>query len=226
MEDLAEAAAVLAAAVQAEIGKMKTISEKTKTNIEKAIQKVEKQSSCELVAVITQKSGSYTSVSLLITSVMALILPAFILIWRPFVDIITLYQIQIVFFVTLFLLLSIEKILLWVIPKKILHKNAKLKAFETFNILGLQKTSNHQAVMIYVSIYERYVQIITDSAISNEIDNTVWQDTIDKFTARVKNKEFGDGYLEAIKEIGKILIEKFPIQENDKNELSNHLIEI
>ena len=43
---------------------------------------------------------------------------------------------------------------------------------------------------------------------------------------RDENQEFEDGYLEAIREIGKILIEKFPIQKNDKNELSNHLIEI
>lgn len=213
-------------AVQVGIGKMKNISNETKLNIEKAIEKVEQKSSCELVAVITKQSGDYTFIALLVASILTLILPAFILVFRPFVDTLLVYQIQIVFFVIVFLLLSIENILIWFLPKSILHKKAKFKAFETFHILGLQKTSNHQAVMIYVSVYERYVQILTDSAISSQIDNSVWQKTVDKFITRVKNQEFEDGYLKAIKEIGKILIEKFPVQENDKNELSNHLIEI
>lgn len=205
---------------------MKSISKQTKLNIEKAITRVEEKSSCELITVITQKSGNYSSIALLITSISTLILPAFILLYKPFVDTLLVYQIQIVFFVIVFLLLNIEKILVWILPKSILHKKAKLKAYETFNILGLQKTTNHQAVMIYVSVHERYVQILTDSAVSSKIDNGVWQTTIDRFTIKVKNREFEKGFTEAIEEIGEILIEKFPIQENDKNELPNHLIEI
>lgn len=205
---------------------MKNISKQTKLGIEKAIAKVEEKSSCELITVITQKSGNYSSMALFIASILTLILPAFILLYRPFIDTLLVYQIQIVFFVIVFLLLNIEKILVWILPKSILHKKAKLKAYETFNILGLQKTTNHQAVMIYVSVHERYVQILTDSAISSKIDNGVWQATIDRFTIKVKNREFEKGFTEAIEEIGEILIEKFPIQENDKNELPNHLIEI
>ncbi|MDD5549491.1 MAG: TPM domain-containing protein [Sulfurovaceae bacterium] len=205
---------------------MKNINKQMKLDIEKAIAKVEEKSSCELVAVITQKSGNYSFIALLIASMLTLMLPAFILIYRPFVDALLVYQIQIVFFVLVFLLLSIENILILFLPKSILNKKAKLKAFETFNILGLQKTSNHQAVMIYVSVYERYVQILTDSGVNSQIDNDVWQNTVNKFTAMVKNKKFGAGYLKAIEEIGEILIEKFPVQENDKNELPNYLIEI
>ncbi|MDD5360294.1 MAG: TPM domain-containing protein [Sulfurovaceae bacterium] len=205
---------------------MKNINKQMKLDIEKAIAKVEEKSSCELVAVITQKSGNYSFIALLIVSILTLMLPAFILLYRPFVDALLVYQIQIVFFVIVFLLLSIENILIWFLPKSILQKKAKLKAFETFNILGLQKTSNHQAVMIYVSVYERYVQILTDSGINSQIDNDVWQNTVNKFTTMVKNKKFGAGYLKAIEEIGEILIEKFPVQENDKNELPNYLIEI
>ncbi len=205
---------------------MKTLDKTIKQNIENAIEKVEKKSSCELVAVITKKSGNYRYFALLGASLISLVAPFFLIMQCPFIDALFVYQIQAVVFVILFLLLSIDSILIMLLPKSILHKQAKLKAYETFTILGLQKTTNHQAVMIYVSVYERYVQILTDSAVSGKIDNSIWQNTIDKFTAKVKNKEFDKGFSEAIEEIGEILIEKFPIQENDENELPNHLIEI
>ncbi len=205
---------------------MKTLDKTIKQNIENAIAKVEEKSSCELVAVITKKSGNYRYFALLGASLISLIVPFFLIIQRPFIDALFVYRIQAVVFVILFLLLNIDSILIMLLPKSILHKQAKLKAYETFTILGLQKTTNHQAVMIYVSVYERYVQILTDSAVSGKIDNTVWQNTIDKFTIKVKNAEFDKGFSEAIEEIGENLIEKFPIQENDKNELPNHLIEI
>ena len=81
---------------------MKNISKQTKLSIEKAIAKVEEKSSCELIAVITQKSANYSSISLFITSILTLILPAFILLYKPFMDTLLVYQIQIVFFVIVF----------------------------------------------------------------------------------------------------------------------------
>lgn len=205
---------------------MEKLSNTIKQNIENAISKVEKKSSCELVAVIAKKSGNYRYFAMLGASLISLVVPFFLIMAQPFIDALFVYQIQAVVFVILFLLLNIDSILIMLLPKNILHKQAKLKAYETFIILGLQKTTNHQAVMIYVSAYEKYVQILTDGAISSKIDNSIWQNTIDKFTAKVKNKEFDNGFSEAIEEIGEILVEKFPIQENDKNELPNHLIEI
>lgn len=205
---------------------MKILDKTIKQNIENAIAKVEKKSSCELVAVIAKKSGNYRYFAMLGASLISLVVPFFLIMAQPFIDALFVYQIQAVVFVILFLLLNIDSILIMLLPKNILHKQAKLKAYETFTILGLQKTTNHQAVMIYVSAYEKYVQILTDGAISSKIDNSIWQNTIDKFTAKVKNKEFDNGFSEAIEEIGEILVEKFPIQENDKNELPNHLIEI
>lgn len=205
---------------------MEQLNETIKQNIENAISKVEKKSSCELVAVISKKSGNYKYFSLLSASIFSLLVPFFIIMKQPFIDALFVYQMQAIVFVILFLLLNIDNILIIILPKSILSQKAKLKAYETFAIPGLHKTSNHQAVMIYVSVYERYVQILTDSAVSSKINDDIWQDTIDEFTIKVKNKEFEKGFTETIEKIGKILIEKFPIQENDKNELPNHLIEI
>ena len=49
---------------------------------------------------------------------------------------------------------------------------------------------------------------------------------VDEFINDVKDKELAKGYLKAIKSCNEILIEKFPIQKNDENELPNEVIEL
>lgn len=205
---------------------MNHISHETKQKIEKAILEMEKKTSSELVAVVTQKSGDYLYLSLLITSLVSLLIPFGLLFLAPDMEAKSIYEAQLLGFMLLLLLLNVPKVLSFLLPKSVLVKAAKLKAYETFRILGLQKTSNYQGVMIFVSLYEQYIEIVADSAISIKIDNALWQSTIDTFVENVKNKKFEEGYLQAIQEIGALLEHYFPIEKHDKNELTDHLIEV
>ena len=205
---------------------MHHISNETKQKIEEAVFAVEKKTSSELVAVVTQKSGDYLYITMLITSVIALLVPFGLLFFAPDMEAKSVYEIQLLSFMMVLLLLNMPRVLHVLLPKTLLVKAAKLKAYETFKILGLQKTSNYQAVMIFVSLYEHYVEIIADSAVSAKIDNALWQSTVDAFLEKVKNDQFEEGYVEAIHKIGAILAEHFPIESNDKNELPDGLIEV
>ncbi|MDD5405827.1 MAG: TPM domain-containing protein [Sulfurovaceae bacterium] len=205
---------------------MEKLSEITKLDIEKEVADVESKSSCELVAVLTQKSSDYTIVALLAASLIAIMLPAFLLIWKSNMNALTIYEAQVVTFVIAYLVLSIDKIQQIFMPQKILHKKASIKAYENFFMLGLHKTTNHQAIMIFVSLHEHFVKIIVDTGISNKLQNNIWQKIIDEFTLDVKNGDFEKGYIKAIRAIGEILKIEFPVQKNDKNELSNSLVEI
>lgn len=187
---------------------------------------MEKTTSSELVAVVTQKSGDYLYISLLITSLASLLIPFGLLFFTPDMEAKSIYEVQLLGFMLLLLFLNVPKVLFFVLPKSTLIKAAKLKAYDTFRILGLQKTSNYQAVMIFVSLYEQYIEIVADSAISAKIDNALWQKTIDTFVENVKNDKFEEGYLQAICEIGALLERHFPIEKHDKNELTDGLVEV
>lgn len=205
---------------------MHHISTETQQKIQEAVFEMEKKTSSELVAVVTQKSGDYLHIALLITSLISLFVPFGFLLFAPLVEPKSIYEIQLLSFMLLLLLLNLQNVLYFLLPKSVLRKAAKLKAYETFNTLGLHKTSNYQSVMIFVSLYEKYVEIITDSAIRAKIDNALWQKTIDSFLKNVKNNQFEEGYIQAIHEIGTLLAEHFPIEKNDKNELPDRLIEL
>ncbi|WP_263831989.1 TPM domain-containing protein [Sulfurospirillum oryzae] len=205
---------------------MHQIGNETQQKIEKTIFEMEKKTSSELVAVVTQKSGDYLYISLLITSLISLFIPFGLLFFAPDMEAKTIFEAQLLGFMLLLLLFNVPKVLFYLLPKSVFVKAAKLKAYETFRILGLQKTSNYQAVMIFVSLYEKYIEIVADSAISAKIDNALWQKTIDAFVENVKNDKFEEGYLQAINEVGAILTQHFPIEKHDKNELPDRLIEV
>jgi len=205
---------------------MHHISTETKQKIEEAVFTIEKKTSSELVAVVTQKSGDYLYITVLMTSLISLLVPFGLLFISPDMEVKSVYEIQLLSFMIVLLLLTMQSVLYSVLPKTLLVKAAKLKAYETFQILGLQKTSNYQGVMIFVSLYEKYIEIIVDSAISAKIDNIRWKNTIDAFLENVKNDKFEEGYIQAINEIGAVLEVYFPIEKNDKNELPDKLVEV
>ncbi len=205
---------------------MYTISRDIKDKIQQAIESVEKQTSSELVAVVSQKSGEYLYISVLLASVIALLLPFGIFFFLPDIDALTIYGVQLLAFMLLLLILSIPAVLRFILPKSFFIKAAKLKAYETFDLLGLYKTSNHQGVMIFVSLYEHAIEIIADSGINTKIDDALWKKTIDNFVKAIHDDQFEDGYLRAIHEISTLLIQHFPIEKGDKDELPNTLIEV
>lgn len=193
--------------------------------ISREIENLESKSSAELVAVITKSSDDYkyeaTLASLIITFLISLISIYFD------IDKSKLFELQIVsFFGFYFLFYFFKNILFYLLPKNYKYKKASNNATIEFFKLGLHLTQTQEAIMFYVSTDEKFVKIITDKNIKEKIDDSYWQKIVDDFLKDVKNKEFSNGYIKAIKSCNKILIEKFPIKSNDKNELQNEVIEL
>ena len=115
------------------------------------------------------------------------------------------------------------------IPKNVKHLRASRKAHELFFIEGLHLTQDRYGVMLYVSVAERYVEIIADHGISEKVGQAVWDKAVDEFSKNVKQGEVCQGYLNAIAICGDALSTHCPSTDDEramKNELPNHLIEI
>jgi putative membrane protein len=119
-----------------------------------------------------------------------------------------------------------DKLVLLILPKSYKKYKASKNAHEQFSNLGLNRTKTKQGIMFFVSLDEKYVEIISDSTICEKISNNHWEKIINEFIKDIKNKQLSQGYLKAISSCGEILIKEFPIQKNDKNELPNEVIEL
>ncbi|RXJ84057.1 TPM domain-containing protein [Arcobacter sp. CECT 8985] len=201
------------------------INENEKKLISQEIEKLEKSSSVELVAVIAKKSSFYKYEGLLVTVAFTTIISFISLFFTNNINL--FFQLQILVFALVFsLFYKFDDLCLNFISKKYKHKKASQKAKKEFENLGIKNTQTRQGIMFYVSIEEKYVEIITDEQIRKKIDNQYWQEIINEFVKDVKANEFSKGYLKAITTCSDTLIKKFPIQKNDINELSNEVIEL
>ena len=117
-----------------------------------------------------------------------------------------------------------KNLFLKIIPKSYKYQIASENAHKQFYNLQFDKTK--YAIMFFVSFDEKYVEIITDKEILKEIPNNHWQLIVDEFINDIKENSLFNGYLKAIKACNLILIEKFPVNKNDENELSNEVIEL
>ena len=83
---------------------MKQLNETLKTQIKEAIESAERQSSCEFVAVITQKSGNYRIYAFFVAALSALLIPHLIFWLTDWFSINKIFQWQITSFILLMIL--------------------------------------------------------------------------------------------------------------------------
>ncbi|PLY07143.1 MAG: hypothetical protein C0625_05880 [Arcobacter sp.] len=201
------------------------LNDNEKNLISKEIEELEKKSSSELVAVVTKQCSSYKFETVVLSLFITIIISIFALLFEISAG--KFFQVQVLsFFIFYFVFDKFKKTLLSFLPKSFKYTKASAYAHKQFSNLGFQTTKTKQAIMFFVSLDEKYVEIITDSVIKEKIDDSYWQTIVDEFIIDVKNNNLSEGYLKAIKSCNEILIKNFPIQENDENELPNEVVEL
>lgn len=100
-------------------------------------------------------------------------------------------------------------------------RDAALTAFYTEK---LYKTKAENGILLYISVFEKRVWILADSGINERISHEVWLELVDLVIDGIKTNRQCDAICEAITRIGKILSDAFPIEKDDTNELHNLII--
>lgn len=98
-----------------------------------------------------------------------------------------------------------------------------LRAAYVFSKLGMFKTQNRNAVLIYIAVKSHKFAIIGDSGINERTGAGFWNDIKDGMESAFRAGEFTDGIAGAIAGIGEKLKSYFPYASDDVNELSNDI---
>jgi uncharacterized membrane protein len=97
------------------------------------------------------------------------------------------------------------------------------KASKVFDKLELEKTKQRNGVLIYIAKEDRQFAIWADKGINNVVPEGYWESTIDLMRSYMKVGQYAEGVIKAINMIGVKLKKYFPIEKDDKNELSNDI---
>lgn len=198
-----------------------------RARITAAIHAAEKSTSGEFVAVVARASDHYVFVPLLWAAILALLFPGACLLGGLSMPWVRLYQIQLLIFIGLaVLLLSVPGLHLKLIPARVKHERASRLAQAQFYAQGVQLTPHHSGVLFFVSLAERYIEIVADKGIHEKLGEARWRDIVDKFVAQVHQGRVVDGFVAAIGACGAAMAEHYPKDPGDTNPLSDGLIEL
>jgi len=111
------------------------------------------------------------------------------------------------------------------IEKKCKSADALIRAQEVFYELGMDKTAAANGVLIYLAYEDKKFAIIGDKGIDTVVPDNFWDSIKEMMAGHFGKGEFIQGVLYAIVETGHQLKQYFPLQEDDKNELTNEISE-
>jgi len=205
---------------------MSFITDSDRQSIETAVRDAEGRTSGELVTVIAEASDDYYYIPTLWAAIFALLVPSGLFLAKllPHVD--HLLYGQLGGFIVLALVFRWMPLKMRLVPKAVKHERAARLAREQFFERGLHRTEAGSGILIFVSAAEHYVEILADHGINAQVDQAVWQRTVDEFTSHVKAERIAEGFVKAIADCGGALAEHFPVGPDDKNELPDRLVEI
>lgn len=112
------------------------------------------------------------------------------------------------------------------VPRGLRYQAAHANAMKQFLARNVHRTSARTGVLIFVSIAERYAEVVADSGINAKVGQHVWDGVVRDLTKHAGDDRLAHGFVTAIESVGAVLAEHFPVTEGDINELDDHLVEI
>ena len=94
-----------------------------------------------------------------------------------------------------------------------------------FERLGMTKTKERNAILIFVAPASQTFAVIGDEAVHQKCGDDFWQQLADAMTEHFKQGAYTNGLRQGIELAGTLLAEHFPRRPTDGNELPNQVIE-
>lgn len=193
-----------------------------RARISAAIHAAETQTSGEIVCVLARRSADATALPVFIAAVAALALPWLLVQWTPLaVQQILLMQAAV--FVALTLILCQPRIRALLLPPAARRAVAHRVAMEQFVLRGITRTRDRTAILIFVSLAERYARIIADDGIAARVPQAEWQQAVDALIGHMREGRIADGFVAAIDRCANVLAVHFPRTEEQQDELPDRI---
>lgn len=98
-------------------------------------------------------------------------------------------------------------------------------ATQEFARLGMDRTRERNAVLLLVAPRSRTFAFYGDVGVHAKCGPQFWQDLADALAADFHRGAFTDGIVAALNKAGELLARDFPIGPDDRNELSDDVVE-
>lgn len=224
---------------------MAYLSEEKHALVTKAVAEAEAQTSGEIVTVLADRSDGFTDVILVWAAALAFTaMSIFAAFPEPFLNFwdrlsggwgtdwttgglatVTILLGLVTFGLSL-LILSHDALRFRFVPSPILSSRAHQAAIRHFKVGAERRTHGRTGVLLYLSMREHRAEIVADESIATRVPAEIWGEAMVDMLAEVSRGHIAEGLAAGVADVGKVLAEHFPREEDDQNELPDRLIEV
>lgn len=208
-----------------------TVGEREHARIAEAIRAAEEGTSGEIYCVVARRSdGYFFSAALVVTvSILAISLAVAYAIeawWLTMrLPVFVIAQL-LAFAAALALIYALPGLRIRLAPRRWQYIRAHDNAVKQFLARNVHLTAERTGVLIFVSLAERYAEIVADAGIAGKVPQDMWDSIVAGLIDDARHDRLGDGFVAAVGSVGALLAEHFPARPGDVNELDDHLVEI
>jgi len=178
--------------------------------IHAAMAAVERRSSALFALALVPVSERYLLFPLVWGAVLALAATGALALVRPGLGIDVGFVINAALFIVLSLILDWLPLRLMLVPRRSKHAHARQLAHREFAARILANAQHRNGVLFFVSLGERYVEIIADRDIHARVPEGAWDKIVADFIAAVKAGRLADGFVAAIDACAALLEAHYP----------------
>lgn len=172
--------------------------------IDAAIEEIERSTAADLRVMVARASDRYSLYPVTWAAVGAIALGTLLSLLRPDLASRTTILIELSFLTVMALLLDLLPLRLRIVPTRVKHARAQQLAHREFNA-HVEGGSKRHLVLLFVSLGERYVEIIADHETHALAPEGTWNQIVDEFLKTVKDGRVADGVVAAAAGCGAIL---------------------
>ena len=221
------------------------LSEQQHAMVTEAVAQAESSTSGEIVTVLADRSDGYSDVILVWAAALAFsAMSLFAVFPEPFLDMWDVLSggwgtdwttgalatvtilLGLVTFALIWLLFSHPLLRYRVIPKPVKAARAHDAAIRHFKVGAERRTHGRTGVLLYLSMCEHRAEIVADEAIASRVHAEIWGEAMADMLEEVSRGRIAEGLAVGARDVGKVLAEHFPREDDDTNELPDRLIEV
>ena len=96
-------------------------------------------------------------------------------------------------------------------------------ARKTFTALGMTRTRRRNGVLVFLSLPSRKIAIVGDEGVHRVAGPEYWEKLTRTMSERFAAGSYAEGLLEVLRQVEEVLVEHFPYEEGDVDELPDDI---
>jgi putative membrane protein len=192
-----------------------------RTRVASAVAALERRTSAEVVVALRRASGHYVHTDYLVGCVLAMA-SLLVFLFHPHPFSIRVFPLEMTLFFALGSIVSanLAPLRRLLTSRRLMAESVRTAARAAFVDLGVARTRDRTGILVFVSMFERRVEIVADAGVDEAALGDAYREAQGKLAASLRRADM-DAFLAALAALGPPLAAALPRAADDVNELAD-----